>query len=199
MRVYSKSIPVIILLVVLCVVYSGRALAGFILPDDAILVDTIQVSSYSSSANEGVPVFSNVTLEQGKEYAIKSEGTFVVWVYDGDHYCDAEWYQCETFSWVEYNTPESLTDADLLINGDRYNWWGTTDGIEFTEHVFSESTHEYFVPSFTGQEQKVEFLIYDSWYLDNSGSLTVEIFQIPEPATILMFGLGVTLLRKRNH
>lgn len=104
----------------------------------------------------GAKIYSSV-LTTGQNYQIKAEGTYVAWTYPGGPYlADAEWRELQDNSWVDQSV------HDLLVNGADVNWGGYS------------SSHTYIIYR-TGTGQRMSFNIYDSYYGDNSGSLTVTI------------------------
>ena len=148
------------------------------------------------------PTVMSSPLVAGESYRIKVTGT---WVYDSYYntLADAEWAQnnppIPPEPWVENRYVAGFADLqDLLIDEVPRDWMGKTDGGDFLLHTYSPS-HEYWLYDFIGTGQPLAFRIEDSWgsaTQDNNGSLRVEI--TPEPATLLLFGLGGLMLRKRK-
>ena len=146
----------------------------------------------------GITVVSSV-LKAGKEYQIKAEGTYIYsWA---NLPADAEWHlRYGATNWEEdyWDTAGGFyrySELDLLVNNTEYDWLGTTDGTNFAPHTYSP-LHTYMIDSFIGNGQAVSFRIQDIDPSDNSGYLTVSI--TPEPATLLLLGLGAVILRKRT-
>lgn len=134
------------------------------------LVDTVTVDSANSNS-----VASTYTLDSTKWYRFEVSGT---WTNDGLNVADAEYASNNAWStfFDGYNiTPWQLgpDEFDLQVNGSFINWGAFTP------------THTYSY-MFKGIGDKVNFLVFDgqnnvsipSWYGDNSGSLTVKIFEI---------------------
>lgn len=138
-----------------------------------ILVDTVVVdSSNPSGASSSIP------LTSGKQYRFDVSGT---WTNDGLNVADAEF--ASTDAWVTpmdgYNISPYFLGAgefDLQVNNAFVDWG-----------VFS-ATHEY-TNTYPGAGAPVNFSVFDgdsngptqepSWYSDNSGSLTVKIYELP--------------------
>jgi len=144
--------------------------------------------------SNGTPVISSV-LEAGKEYEIWVEETYS-YCYTPNGFADAEWsYDTANNIWIEHIVGFTKDNQDLFINNTEYDWLGRENvGEDFTLHTFSPD-HIYKLP-WMGQGEPLEFHIYDEYYGDNSGTLTVNI--IPEPATLLLLTLGGLLLRRRK-
>jgi len=136
---------------------------------EAFVIDTVVVPSDGSVVN------SNVTLENGKQYLFEAIGTyrFVNW---GDYgIADAEYaYRNDSYSlpvpsdgWTlgEDSYP-SVVGLDVQVDGNNVYW-----GDYSTEHVYA-------IPH-TGADSAIGFSIYDSYYGDNSGSITIKIYQLP--------------------
>jgi len=145
----------------------------------------------------GITVVSSV-LKAGKEYQIKAEGTYIYsWA---NLPADAEWHlrygatNWEEDYWDSGSGIYHYSELDLLVNNTEYDWLGTTDGTNFAPHTYSP-LHTYMI-DFIGNGQAVSFRIQDIDPSDNSGYLTVSI--TPEPATLLLLGLGAVILRKRT-
>jgi len=121
---------------------------------------------------------SSSTLELGKSYMFKASST---WQDKSmlNHYIDAEY---TTFGLPIWDTPTDGTTSwgpdqkDLQVNGQFVDW-----GVYSSDHVYTLI--------FDGTDSKVNFRVFDgtantlppvmmpSWYPDNEGSLTVEIFK----------------------
>jgi len=134
-------------------------------------VETLTVDAADIDGEDSIEV-----LESGKSYKFEVIGTWED-TSQSDHFNDAEYV---TFnSWVTYmqGTPNwGPNQKDLQVNEDFVDW-GTYD-----------SFHEYTL-MFTGEGLKVNFRIFDgkadvlpltiepTWYGDNEGELTVEIYE----------------------
>ena len=159
--------------------------------------EILQVPAY------GTPTITSSPLEDGKWYVIEARGTFV---YDSywSRIADAEWAQKsapEPPDWVEnINKPAFEDILDLLVNEETHDWMGTTDGVNFSPHIFSPS-HIYRL-EWLGTGEAITFRIEDaigSSQYDNIGSLEVEI--IPAPGAIVLGSIGAGLvgwLRRRR-
>ena len=136
------------------------------------LVETVTVP-----ANNSTGVSSIATLDDGTTYILEASGTW----YDtsqSDHYKDAEW---TTFDgWVTHmqGTPNwGPNQKDLQVDGNFVDWGEYSD------------QHEYCF-QYQGTGAPVHFRIFDgkanaqppeigppSWYADNHGELTVDIYE----------------------
>ena len=129
---------------------------------------------------DGTTVYSS-GLDAGQWYEIRAEGTYVGWRYMGMNLlADAEWRELQDHTWIEYPTQEYV--HDLLINDAGPDWLGRNPdipGAVFAPHTYS-SNHVYTI-YLQGEDQPLGFRIQDSWYLDNRGSLTVNITPAPAP------------------
>lgn len=125
------------------------------------LVDTVHVPS------DGSTVSSSVSLETGKPYSFKASGTFTY--NNAGDWADAEWYLKNSVI-VKGDTEGSQPYVlDISVDGYSINRdWGDYSA----EHI-------YYL-QFTGTGSSADFSIYDSYYPDNSGSLTVEIYECCE-------------------
>jgi hypothetical protein len=125
------------------------------------LVDTLTVDSGGTSVS--------VDTENGQRYEIIASGTYKYYS-DSDFWADAEYFE-------DYNLPHDVVNGedlypdrnrlDLSINGCSTN----TDWGDYKDsHVYTKE--------WMGDGEQLSFSICDIWYPDNSGSLTVEIWQI---------------------
>jgi len=152
--------------------------------------ETVKAETFNVPA-DGTTVMSSALLS-GKQYEIRVEGTFR---YDlpPTGFADGEWYYDTTnLRWIEGTN----ANQDLMINNTSFDWLGRSSTEEpFTAHTFSPD-HVYVLP-WLGQNNPLAFRIYDPYYPDNSGFLTVSI--VPEPATLSLLVLGgLALLRRRK-
>lgn len=154
-------------------------------------------------------------LTQGQLYEFTASGTYYYGWY-GEQTADAEWIFgnapqiSEYWTWPVAGGPfgESNDILDICINDTSVSWLGTTDGLNYSPHTYSQDTHTYKY-YFTGTGDPVKFHIADETPFgvgdctgDNSGCLTVAINEIPEPSTavFVLFGLAAMSLRKaRSH
>lgn len=123
------------------------------------LVETITVAPTGES-------FDSLTLQTGQLYELVVSGTYTYNV-------ESEWADAEYFLQqgviikgdTEYPTFPNI--LDLSINGPETNQdWGVY-----------QSTHVY-TKEWTGTGEPLSFAIYDTYYSDNVGFLTVEIWKI---------------------
>jgi len=122
------------------------------------LVDSLTILPNGAS-------FTSISLITGQTYELKAIGTFK---YNGaGDWADAEWYLKSGVTVkgdVEGSKPYVL---DVSINGYSINTdWGDYQ----PSHIYTKSI--------VGNGVPVNFSIYDSAYGDNSGFITVEIWQI---------------------
>jgi len=126
------------------------------------LVDTVDVD-----AEEKDPTCSNVILESGKKYLLKASGT----AFAGDYI----WFDAK-YSNSKYNTPPDSWTDDVA----KYETYGPTllglavDG-DFVDWGAYNLTHVYYW-NMDGSGSCVPLWIYDVWYPNNEGSLTVDIY-----------------------
>ena len=121
-------------------------------------IETVTVSSDGSTKT------STNVLECGVTYLLKASGTFT-YNSAGD-WADAEWY-LKSGVIVKGDTEGSKPYVlDISIDGDSINRdWGDYNSL----HVYTML--------FNGTGNKVDFSIFDSASGDNSGSLTVDIYE----------------------
>ena len=111
-----------------------------------------------------VPVTS-IVLASGVNYQLEASGTF--YYNSAGDWADAEWYQISGVP-VKGDTQGSKPYVlDISINGYAQN---TDWGAYQSSHVYDKD--------WTGADASLTFSIYDSAYSDNSGSITVKIFQV---------------------
>lgn len=171
-------------------------------------IETFEISSLSAAGD-----WTSV-LESGQLYMFQASGTWICSIAHHNAYgtaiIDAEWengpeppYDPEV--WVEVAPVGSYAEDihDLLVDDVSVDWLGSSDGINWEPHTFSpDHVYRYY---YTGTGAPVHLYICD-WtpygdpaYWDNQGSLYVDVIMIPEPGTVLLFGLGgLGLLRRRQ-
>ena len=132
----------------------------------------------------GATVTSSTFLDSGVEYLLQASGTFNIGG-PGDGLADAEYFN---FS----NPPSSLgdfaqgVDIGIAVNGSKPRW-----GSFSSDHLYTIS--------FIGQDAPIQLSYRDSFFPDNSGTLSLDILAIPEPTTLTMLALGgVTLFRRHR-
>ncbi len=149
-----------------------------------VLVDTLTVPGTGGS------VTSSVTLGAGKDYMFEALGTFSA---GASITADAE-YSSGPTSYVWQDLVEGYASygeglLELRVNGSSVEW-----GPYNVSHTYTLAQ--------TGAGSTVSFDIYDIYYPNNSGSLTVNIYEVvPAPGAILLGTLGAGLvgwLRRRR-
>jgi hypothetical protein len=173
----AQYLPV--LTAVLVVMLAGVAVPARAQPDQ--LIETLTVP-----ADNGEGTWTSTTLEEGRLYWLFVEGTYQS-AYAGQQ-ADGEWHQNYPGGEWEEEHPQPDPDPcqhDLMINDGQgwYNWWGSPlpdpdsvgDFGTFAPHTFSPS-HGYWLPYTCVAEGPIRLWIFDNEYVDNSGSLTVQIW-----------------------
>ena len=133
-----------------------------------LLVETVQVD-----ANDPNPTYSNIALESGVQYELEAMGT----AYAGGKYTEDIEFDAKysiTHSKIGDTWTDVVTDyesygttlLDLFVNGGSVDW-----GAYNPEHIYYWTV--------TGTDTPVELLIYDIYYPNNVGSLTVNIYELP--------------------
>jgi hypothetical protein len=138
------------------------------------LVETVVVQ-----ANSTAVVLSVNTLENGAAYVLKTSGTWQD-TSQANHYNDAEYTTFDGWATHMDGTPNwGANQKDLMVNNIFVDWGDYN------------SAHEYEL-SFTGTGTRLSFMITDrnpsapvdpSWYADNVGSLTVNVYKFTPPVT----------------
>jgi len=137
-----------------------------------------QVDSFQVSARTDTPTQSNIVLKSGKTYVIEVSGTYYFRNYgDSSGYlADAEWalrydaYGPVGGGWTKGDIPpysSPYNGLDLCFDASVNTNWGDLD----------EATHTYGV-NYTGTGSAISLFIKDNAYGDNSGSLTVNIYEL---------------------
>jgi hypothetical protein len=161
----QRWIYILLIAVIMALIIPGAGAAGA----DSTLIETFQVK-----ANSPVPKLSVNTLQSGATYLLKVNGTWQD-TSVANHYIDAEYTTFDTWQTYVDGTPHwGPPQKDLNVNGADVNWGGYS------------SSHEYTL-IYTGTGAPVSFMIIDkdpsqpidpTWYADNIGSLTVQIFKL---------------------
>jgi hypothetical protein len=129
-------------------------------------VETLTVPSKPASGEVYVPVESSTSLLSGQKYELEVSGTYTY--NPNNDWADAEYFQ-HLGAPIKGDTLYPLTPniLDLSINSCSTNTdWGSY-----------QSSHVYTM-QYMGTGSKISFCIYDSYYPDNNGALTVEIWKI---------------------
>ena len=140
---------------------------------EQFLVDTVIVPS------DGNVVNSNIILENGNEYLIEANGTYSYWPscgVDGGCIADAKYSLRPEGNfnpgpgaqWINGDDLGSPWEnyLEILINNLSVSW-----GAYNSSHIYSIN--------YTGMGSIINFKITDNSYSDNSGSITIKIYQLP--------------------
>ncbi len=170
-----------------------------------VLVETLEVSSLGP-----VPVGS-LPLVAGEPYLFEASGVWNHWTADANALTDAEFGRHQEpgpgWQWMELQNYISGTYEqdvlDLIIDNTAVNWLGSPGGSGWAPHTFSpDHIYRY---EWVGTGDSVSFTIADhipfgpDFYGDNSGSLTVRIYTVPEPGALLLLSLGVLARIRRRR
>ncbi|KND47672.1 MAG: hypothetical protein AB201_01920 [Parcubacteria bacterium C7867-006] len=132
---------------------------------DGVLDGMYYLETVTVPANGASPVSSSNSFLVGHNYVLKASGTANA----GDGIAFDADYSFRTGSSVDWtdavSTYESYTDQllDLKVNGGSVNWGGYS------------SLHSYSY-EFAGLGSPVSFQVYDVYYPNNTGNLTVDIY-----------------------
>lgn len=144
--------------------------------DDWVLKETVQVP-----ANGDTPVTASTTFENGAKYNLKAYGTAWACNQEGCHVnFDAEYSTNYdgTQGWIngveQYESwGENL--LDLKVNGEFVDWGAfNSDHIYYYELIGTETSATF------------EFVIYDIYYPNNTGYISVDIYKL-EPQYISLW------------
>lgn len=136
--------------------------------NDGILDGQYYLETVKVTANGTSPVSSTGVLLSGHNYVLKASGTAFACNEPG---CvikfDASYSTSDNSTWVDgvaapYDS-YGQTLLDLQVNGSSINW-----GVYSPSHSYSYD--------FVGLGSPVSFQIYDVYYPNNTGNLTVEIY-----------------------
>jgi hypothetical protein len=75
-------------------------------------------------------------------------------------------------------------------------WIGPAQDYGSAQDAFAQAVSSSFTIT---SAQTVYFGVGDSYYGDNAGGISIQVTPTPEPATLLLLGLGGVLLRERNR
>jgi len=135
---------------------------------EPVLVETIDVY-----ANDSNPTYSTISLESGVEYELEAVGTaFAGGKYTTDIEFDAKYsitHSKAGDTWTDAVTDYELygpTLLDLFVDGGSVDW-GAYNPV-----------HTYYW-TLTGAGLPLELLIYDIYYPNNTGFITVNIYELP--------------------
>ena len=127
---------------------------------DWVLLETVTVPSNGSS------VQSSNSLVNGRVYRLDASGVYYYRAEgDPNREADAEWAFWE-LAWTETpgHPPFPEHHLDLMVDGNGVDWGGYSPAHEYSHY-------------YTGTGSKVQFSILDDVYGDNSGELTVKIYE----------------------
>ena len=118
----------------------------------------------------GPAASSTFVPQAGKVYFMKASGTYSYW---GEYLADAECSYRPAGSygpgWVlgEDVFPQTnSSDLDVWVDGTSVSWGNTCNLVD----------HTYVVP-YVGQGHAVSFSILDNYFGDNSGNISVELYE----------------------
>ena len=128
------------------------------------------VGTVNVNADNLLATCSTVILESGKKYQLKAIGT----AFAGD----TIWFDAKYSNSTRYSSPpDSWTDEVAGYMGDPNLLGLAVDGV-FVDWGVYNPAHVYYWDMY-GSDSCVSLLIYDIHYPNNTGSLTVDIYQMP--------------------
>lgn len=137
------------------------------------LVDTITVNSNNINGTD-----SNVTLKSNKRYMFEASGTWT----NSLNVSDAEYASKD--AWATYMDGYDITpwflgvsEFDLQVN-DNFVDWGAYDSSHTYTDYFMGTGNPVNFRIFDGNSNDGPLAVNPGWYGDNSGSLTVKIYEI---------------------
>lgn len=133
-----------------------------------VVLETLFVPS------SGATVTTTFVPQACRIYFLKASGTFSYWPASTPHgIADAECASRPANSygpgWVmgEDVLPPSLSHGlDVLVDGNNVSWGNSCN---LTDHTY--------VLPYSGQGRPVSFSIWDDFYRDNSGGITIELYE----------------------
>ncbi len=136
-----------------------------------ILVDTVQVTPYGTDKYIPIPTYSNIDLEEGKNYSLKASGTYRFANWGEYGIADAAWnYRNAAHApggiagWYQ----QASQRLQVWIGGAAVTWQPT---LFNPDHIYTFDVN--------GDGNQLMFTIVDDAYSDNSGFITVEIYWTP--------------------
>jgi hypothetical protein len=132
--------------------------------------------------SDGATYYSTIVLQAGVQYTIEVSGTYV-WGYPTSQ-CKGDAMYGTKDSWATYWSIDS--DTGGIMGGLYMVGWDAPNFKPWGEY---NSEHEYYY-ALVGTGYPVGFLIWDSAYWDNSGSLTVKIYPDSDPVGYWKFDEG---------
>ncbi len=157
--------------------------------------------------NYGLIKFQNIFDDIHVSSSSEITATLSVYVYDTGT-CGAkifrvlnDWSETDTYSTYGDDMEELIMHArdDEKVNGGSSEGWLTFNVTECVRSWYNITNPNYgFALSHYNSSETDSWLSYSSKYLSDS-SLRPKLIITPEPATILMFGLGVLALRRKTR
>ncbi|MGK3966289.1 hypothetical protein WMF38_19155 [Sorangium sp. So ce118] len=143
--------------------------AGEAMACDCVGNRTKHVLDVVSVPSDGTATYSTFVPQTGNVYFMKASGTYSYWYRPADAECSYRPAESYGPGWVlgEDVFPQSWSVAlDVLVDGTDISWGSTCN----------EYDHTYVVP-YVGQGHAASFSIWDSYYGDNSGNISVELYE----------------------
>lgn len=133
---------------------------------------------------DGTSGTSNIALLSGVPYLLEVSGTFFIGG-PGDGLADAEYFDFSNPPTSVLNISGGGVDLGVRLNGSKPSWGAY------------QSSHVYTLP-FSGLGSTISADYDDNPYSDNIGSLTMKIFQVPEPSSAVLLCLGAAVVLRRR-
>jgi len=138
-----------------------------------VLLDTVKVTPFGTGAYQPTPTYSNIVLEEGKDYSLVASGTYRFANWGEYGIADAAWNSRRAANapggvagWYQQATQR----LQVWIGGAAVAWQPTDYN---SEHIYTLDV--------IGKGGALMFTIVDDAYSDNSGFITVEIWGCPAP------------------